>query len=67
MIKKPEDAISKDNIDWSQTPVMFRCTNQCFNQFSPDRLKKDDADFARCPVCDGYVRQLKDDLHDTYV
>ena len=66
-MERPENAAHQENIDWSQSPVMFRCTQKCFNQFSAERLKKDDDGYARCPICDGFVRQMIEDLHDTYV
>ncbi|KKM70775.1 hypothetical protein LCGC14_1437420 [marine sediment metagenome] len=68
-MERPENAVHKDNINWSQSPVMFRCTNRCFNQFSPNRAKKDDEGYARCPICDGFLRQMTSDgdLHDTNV
>lgn len=64
----PDNAVHINSVDWEQPVIMFRCL-KCHNQISPNIAKKDEAGYARCPICDSYLRQMfaDGDLYDTYV
>ena len=52
------EKITAEEVDYS-IPVLFRCQGRCHNQFPIERVKADDDGYARCPICDGFLRQLK--------
>jgi len=64
----PDNAAHINTIKWDERPLTFRCL-KCYHQIPIERAKKDDKGYARCPGCDGYMRQMTadGDLYDTYV